>query len=84
MGRTVPTFRNVIEIFYCEWNEFKRELGFIDRVAFEDLINYARRHGTAGANMVNPNPFEPIVMSILVEHEKMLMKLDDYVKRRNF
>jgi len=39
----------------------------IDREAFEELMNHARRHATAGSNISNPNPFEPVVMSILVE-----------------
>jgi hypothetical protein len=81
MGRTVPTFRNIIELFDWEWNDFKRALRNIDREAFEDLMNHARRHATAGSNIINPNPFEPVVMSILVEHEKTLRKLREYVER---
>ena len=77
MGRTVPTFRNVVESFGWEWNDFKRALRNIDRDAFEDLMNHARRHAAAGSNMSNPNPFEPVVMSILVEHEKTLRRLKD-------
>jgi len=83
MGRTVPTFRNIIESFGWEWNEFKHALRNIDREAFEELINHARRHAAAGSNMSNPNPFEPVVMSILVEHEKTLRKLRKYVGRKH-
>lgn len=80
MGRTVPSFRMVIEQFGWEWGEFKRALRGIDKEAFESLINYARRHAEAGTNMPNPNPFEPIVMSILVEHENELRKLRENAK----
>ena len=83
MGRTVPTFRNVIELFGWEWNDFKRALRNIDREAFEELMNHARRHATAGSNISNPNPFEPVVMSILVEHEKTLRKLREHVERKH-
>lgn len=83
MGRTVPTFRNVIESFGWEWNEFKQALRNIDREAFEELINHARRHAAAGSNMSNPNPFEPVVMSILVEHEKTLRKLREDAGRKH-
>jgi hypothetical protein len=75
MGRTVPSFRMVIEQFGWEWLEFKRALRDIDKKSFENLMNHARRHAEAGTNMPNPNPFEPIVMSILVEHENELRKL---------
>ncbi len=83
MGRTVPTFRNVIESFGGEWHEFKRALRTIDREAFEELLNHARRHAAAGTNTTNPNPFEPIVMSILLEHEKTIRKLREDVKREH-
>jgi hypothetical protein len=83
MGRTVPTFRRVIESFGWEWNDFKRALRSIDREAFEELINHARKHAAAGSNISNPNPFEPVVMSILVEHEKTLRTLRDHVEREH-
>jgi len=79
----VPTFRNIIESFGWEWNEFKQALRNIDREAFEELINHARRHAAAGSNMSNPNPFEPVVMSILVEHEKTLRKLREDAGRKH-
>jgi hypothetical protein len=75
MGRTVPTFRNMIDIFGLEWSDYKRALRYDDKKIFEDLLNYARKHGASGTNMVNPNPFEPIVISILIEHEKLIKKL---------
>jgi len=81
MGRTVPSFRMVVESFGVEWNEFKRALRDIDKNSFDELINHARRHAEAGTNMPNPNPFEPVVMSILVEHEKELRKLRQDVNR---
>jgi hypothetical protein len=77
MGRTVPTFRNVIKSFELEWKDFKRALRSIDREAFESLLNHARRQVAAGSNISNPNPFEPIVMSILIEHEKALRRLSN-------
>ena len=83
MGRTVPTFRNVIESFGWEWIDFKRALRNIDKEAFEELMNHARRHAAAGTNIANPNPFEPVVMSILLEHEKSLRKLRKDVERKH-
>lgn len=80
MGRSVPTFRDMIKSFGWEWNDFKKALRNLDQEAFEELINHARRHAAAGSNMTNPNPFEPIVMSILVEHEKTLRVLREHVE----
>jgi len=67
----------MIDLFGFEWNDFKRALRLTDKEVFEELLNHARRHGTAGTNMVNPNPFEPIVISILIEHEKSIKKILD-------
>ncbi|MCX6665947.1 MAG: hypothetical protein NT038_07830 [Euryarchaeota archaeon] len=83
MGRTVPSFRMIIEQFGWEWTEFKRALRGIDKESFESLINHARRHAEAGTNMPNPNPFEPIIMSILVEHENELRKLRENATRKD-
>lgn len=83
MGRTVPTFRNIIESFGWEWADFKRALRKIDKETFDELMNHARRHASAGSNMTNPNPFEPIVMSILVEHEKAIRELREHVERKH-
>lgn len=82
MGRTVPTFRYVIESFGWEWHDFKRALRHVDQEAFERLLNHARNHAAAGTNAVNPNPFEPIVMAILVEHEKTLKELKAFLDRQ--
>lgn len=82
MGCTVPTFRNIIESFGFEWNSFKRALRGFDKEAFEELLNHARRHAAAGTNIVTANPFEPIVMSILVEHEKTIRELKEDGKHR--
>ena len=76
MGRTVPTFRNMIDLFELEWNDYKRALRKNDKKIFEKLLNNARKHGASGTNMVNPNPFEPIVISILIEQEKTIRSLN--------
>ena len=83
MGRTVPTFRRVIESFGMEWTDFKKALQLVDKEAFELLLNHARKHAAAGHNFPHPSPFEPIVMSILLEHEKTLCMLWDYIQEKN-
>ena len=83
MGRTVPTFRRVIEAFGIEWNDFKKTLRTIDKEAFESLLNHARKHAAAGHNFPHPCPFEPIVISILLEHEKTLCLLRDQLEEES-
>jgi hypothetical protein len=83
MGRTVPTFRRVIESFGVEWRDFKKTLRDMDQDAFDALMNHARRHAAAGHNFPHPNPFEPIVISILLEHEKQLKTLLEQQRKKD-
>jgi hypothetical protein len=76
MGRTIPTFRQMIESFGMEWTDFRRGLRKEDQEMFDALLNHARRHSAAGHNFPHAFPFEPIVMSILLEHEKQLRELE--------
>ena len=54
MGRTVPTFRNIIESFGMEWNDFKRALREMDREAFDELMNHERLIYTKLAHNASP------------------------------
>jgi hypothetical protein len=82
MGRTVPTFRRVIESFGLEWTDFKKTLRAIDKEAFESLLNHARKHAAAGHNFPHPSPFEPIVISMLLEHEKTIHLLCEQLQEK--
>lgn len=83
MGRTLPTFRQMIESFSMEWTDFKKGLRKEERELFDSLLNHARRHGAAGHNFPHPLPFEPIVISILLEHEKQLCILQANNQEKN-
>ena len=75
MGRTIPTFRQMIESFGMEWTDFRHGLRQEDQEMFDALLNHARRYSAAGHNFAHAIPFEPIVISILLEHEKQLREL---------
>ena len=70
IGRTVPTFRCVLEFTIAEWREFRRALRARDREAFDELMKKARLHASAASNAARSNPTEAMFMAILVEHEK--------------
>jgi hypothetical protein len=75
MGRTIPTFRQMIESFGREWIDFRQGLRKEDQELFDALLNHARRRSAAGHNFAHAISFEPIVISILLEHEKQLYEL---------
>jgi hypothetical protein len=77
MGKTVPTYRMALELEIQMWKDFRKALNSEeDREAFETLMDMCRNNATASSNACNPIIFEPMVMSILLAHQKKLQDLE--------
>ena len=63
-----------------EWNKFRRALRKDDQQFLDRLFEKARLHVEAGTNSSRPWPFETILISILLEHEKALAELRSKLK----
>jgi hypothetical protein len=72
MGRTVMPFSFVLESERERWKPFRRTLSKGDQEAFDRLFDRAKFHTSAGVYMSRPDPMETILLSIVLEHEKML------------
>jgi len=75
MGRTVLPFSRVLEQEVQEWKKFRRGLRKEDQQFLDHLFEEARLHVQAGVYASRPWPFETILISILIEHEKALAEL---------
>jgi hypothetical protein len=75
MGRTVLPFSRVLEQEVQEWRKFRRGLRKEDQQFLDRLFEEARLHVQAGVYASRPWPFETILISVLIEHEKALMEL---------
>jgi hypothetical protein len=75
MGRTVLPFSQVLEQEVQEWRKFRRGLRREDQQFLDRLFEEARLHVQAGVYASRPWPFETILISILLEHEKILVEL---------
>jgi hypothetical protein len=75
MGRTVLPFSRVLEQEVQEWRKFRRGLRKEDQQFLDRLFAEARLHVQAGVYASRPWPFETILVSILLEHEKALVEL---------
>ena len=75
MGRTVLPFSRVLEQEVQEWKKFRRGLRKEDQQFLDRLFEEARLHVQAGVYASRPWPFETILISILLEHEKALVEL---------
>ncbi|MBI5966367.1 MAG: hypothetical protein HY882_00720 [Deltaproteobacteria bacterium] len=75
MGRTVLPFSQVLEREYEEWKKFRRALRKEDQEAFDRLFDRAKLHVQAAAYTSHPWPLESILLSICLEHEKLLWEI---------
>ena len=76
MGKTVESYRIALDMEIQTWNGFAKALRTDDREAFEQMTDACRNHASAGSNATRPVIFEPMVMSILLEQQKRLAKLE--------
>lgn len=58
-----------------QWNDFRRALRGEDRKVFDSLMNRARMHASASTYAISLDPTESALLSMLLEHEKELMRL---------
>jgi hypothetical protein len=75
MGRTVLPFSQILEQEVQEWRKFRRGLRKEDQQFLDRLFEEARLHVQAGVYASRPWPFETVLISILLEHEKALVDL---------
>jgi hypothetical protein len=80
MGRTVLPFSKVLEEEFQEWKKFRRALRKEDQLFLDRLFERARLHVQAGVYASRPWPFETILISILLEHEKALVELKEKLR----
>ncbi len=80
MGRTVPTYRMVLEHVVKKWDNFRRALRRNDREAFDNMMNKARMHSSASIFNIQIDPTESMFMSILLEQEKEIGELKGKVQ----
>jgi hypothetical protein len=81
VGRTVLPYSQILEREYNEWKKFRRGLRKEDQKAFDRLFDLARLHVQAGVYASHPWPLEAILISILLEHHKVLEDLRTRCKR---
>jgi hypothetical protein len=80
LGKTVESYRMALDREVQRWSGFARALRKEDRAAFEQLIDICRNYASAGSNATRPVLFEPMVMSILLHHQKILNKLEELLE----
>ena len=75
MGRTVPSFRMLLEGIIEELSVFRRALRGENKIAFDSLMNKAREHASSCTVTPMLEPMDAVFLSILVEQEKEIISL---------
>ena len=63
------------------WSKFRRGLRKEDQDAFDDIFRAAKKHLAENFYAMRTIPFESIMMSILVEQQKAILRLEEKIKR---
>jgi hypothetical protein len=78
MGKTVPSYRIALEFEIATWKGFRKALtSDEEKEAFDDLMDVCRNTAMASGNACRPIIFEPMAMSIMLDHQKKLRKLEE-------
>src|SRR6202047_5019197 len=76
MGRTVPTFVQLIQQASERWKKFRRALRREDHEHFDRLFVRARFYTQAATYQCHDNPMEAILLSIALDQEKRMDALE--------
>ena len=82
MGRTVMPFSFVLESERERWKPFRRALSKEDQEAFDRLFDRAKMHTSAAVYMAHSWPMETILLSICLEHGKMIEEILGKLKEK--
>ena len=77
MGRTIPSITVQWMKEEESFSRFRRALRRQDQLALDDLFSRAKMHLAAAAYAAHILPFETMLLSMLLEEHKEVMKLRD-------
>ena len=75
MGRSIPSFRMLIDIERLEWANFKKELSKKDKQIFNKLFLIPKLYCHTLSSLSNPITIEPIILSILFNNFKLINQI---------
>ena len=75
MGRTVLPYSHVLEKEKESWKSFRKAMSKEDQEAFDRLFDRAKFHTHAAVYQAHSVPVETILLSICLEHEKMIEEI---------
>lgn len=77
MGRTNPTYRDLLRGIEERWGDYRRALRRDDQFILDRLFEYAGEHADAASYLNHRTPIMPALVAIDLEQEKRLDEIDD-------
>ena len=75
MGRTLPTTTQILLQEQTAFARFRRALRRADQLALDDLFASAHQHLAAAAYAAHALPFETLLLAMLLEEHKEVIRL---------
>lgn len=75
MGRSIPSFRMLIDIERLEWTNFKKELNKKDKQIFNKLFLIPKLYCHVLSSLSNPITIESIILSIIFNNFKSINQI---------
>lgn len=76
MGRTNPTFRDVLTSLEDSWQDYRRALRRPDQDRFDQLWEGARQYADAGGYLNHQNPMIVVLFSMVLAQERRIQDLE--------
>jgi len=76
LGRTIPSWRMVVEAELGKLNRFRDFLRVDDKIVFDDLLDQCRVYASFAGTMASPVKEIPLLISMLFGQHKRLMELE--------
>ena len=76
MGRTVVSYNSWVAQEKEGWSKFRRALRKEDKEALDRLFDYAKLHAAEAGYAARLYPFETLLITMLLEHEKKIQELE--------
>jgi len=80
MGRTIPSWRMIVEDELVRLKRFREFLRSEDKEVFDDLLNQCRLYASYAGSMASPVKEIPLIVSMLFGQHKRLMELERAIK----
>ncbi|ESS12963.1 MAG: hypothetical protein A07HR60_00199 [uncultured archaeon A07HR60] len=76
MGRTNPTYRDLLGGVETEWSDYRRTLRRRDQDHFDRLFTHARNHADAAGMLNHSERMAAFWMAVAVEQERRLSEVE--------